>query len=59
MKKTEVIYINEKQSDQYISAHKPFKRNVGVPGIFNMHAMESNGISTKLRRNAGYSDTVM
>ena len=49
-----MIFISEEQIHQYISVHKPFEGNVSVPGIFNMHVIESSGISTKLWKNAGY-----
>ena len=48
LEKTDVIFISEEQIHPYIFVHKPFRGTVSVPGIFNMHVIESSGIPTKL-----------
>ena len=54
--KTVVIFISEEQIHHYISVHKPFEGTVCVPGIINMHVIESSGICIcKLWRNARYN----
>ena len=53
LENTNMIFSGEEQIHQYISPHKSFEETVGVPAIFNMHVIESNGISTKSWRNAG------
>ena len=50
LKKTDVIFISEEKIHQYISAHKPFERTIGIPGISNMHVMESSGTSRVMEK---------
>ena len=51
MEKTE---ISKEQIHQYFFADKLSEGTVGVPGIFNLHVMESSSVPTTLCRNADY-----